>query len=192
MPAQQIVQEWVGANGLIMYGSTLLFVDDYTVQLVSDTIDVTTIDVYTTNGILPPPVDSKGQTGDLNLDFPENLPNTKFPYQNKSNNNLQRKQSQYGAARVNTHGGLRVANINCSGLCATYNPDLKENYLPRINNYCYIQFSNIIDPAITLFNFPKVLIKEVNFSYNVKNYLRWTLSGISTGEFDVFPGLDPQ
>jgi hypothetical protein len=191
MAAEQIVQEWVGSNGLIYYGSTLLFVDDYNVQIASDTIDITNISIYELPDPLPSPQDSQGNTGALNLPFPDNLPNTLKPYQKKSTNNRTRKQAQYGAGRLNIDGGLRVATINCSGLCATYNTNLSENYLPRINNYVYMQFSNSIDPAITLFNFPNVLIKNVEFSYNVKNYLRWNFTGVTTGEFDIFPGLQP-
>jgi hypothetical protein len=191
MAAKQIVQEWVGANGLIYYGDTLLFVDDYQVQIVSDSIDITNISIYPSSNPLPPPEDALGATGQLNLPFPDNLPDTDLPFQKKSTNDIPRKQTQYGAGRLNIDGGLRVANITCSGLCATYNEDFRENYIPRINNYCYIQFSNTINPDITVFNFPIVLIKEVSFSYNVKNYLRWTLTGITTGEFDVFPGLQP-
>jgi hypothetical protein len=186
-----ITNEWTGAQGLIYYGNTLLFVDNWSVSIVSDSVDITNISVYPTPGKLPNSLDSDNQPGDDSLPFPLSLPNTNKPWKRKSNNDIPRKQSQYGAGRINIDSGLRVANITCSGLCGNYDPDTGENVIPRINNYVYMQFTNSIDASKTIFNFPRVLIKEVSFDWNVKNYQRWNLTAISTGDFDIFPGTEP-
>lgn len=185
----QITNEWTGANGLVYYGDVLLFADNWTAQIVMDTVDITNLSVYEFAGKLPAPLDANNQPGNANLPFPDSLPDTNLPWDRKSIG--QRKQSQYGAARINIDSGLRVANITCSGLCATYSELIGENVLPRIGNYVYLQFSNAIDEPTTVFNFPKVLIKEVTFEWGIKNYQRWTLTGISTGDFDIFPGTNP-
>lgn len=184
--------EWTGAHGIVYYGETLLYVDKWSVQIVSDTVDITNISIYTQPVPLPAPVDANGNPAATpNEPFPNNLPDANLPYQSKANaiQNLPRKQAQYGAARLNLTSGLRVANITCSGLCATYNGDDDENYMPRINNYVYLQFSNDLNINKTLFNFPICLVKNVTFDFDVKNYQRWSVQAISTGEFDVFPGL---
>lgn len=186
-----IDQEWCGSTGLIYYGNTLLFVDNWTVTITSDTVDITNISVYPTPGILPNPLDADNQAGAINEPFPNNLPNTNKPWKRKSNNDIPRKQAQYGVGRLNLSSGLRVANISCTGLCGSYDEDTGENVLPRINNYVYMQFTNSLDPTKTLFNFPKVLIKEVAFEWSVKNYQRFNFAAISTGDFDVFPGTKP-
>lgn len=184
-------KEWTGAHGLVYYGDTLLYADKWTVQMASDTIDISNISVYKETVLLPLPEDSLGQTGDQTQPFPDNQPDTNLPYQSKAAapNNLARKQSQYGTARLNLAGGMRQANITVSGICATYNEEEEENYLPRINNYVWLQFSNDLNINKTLFNFPKCVVKEVNWDFDVKGYMRWTLSAVSTGEFDVFPGI---
>lgn len=187
-----IDQEWCGANGLIYYGNTLLFVDQWSVTIVSDTVDITNISIYPGVNFLPAPLDADNNTGTLNLPFPENQPNPNKPWKRKSNNDPIRKQSQYGGGRINIDSGLRVANITCSGLCGTYDPGTGENVLPRINQYVHMQFSNSVDAAATVFNFPITLVKEVAYEWSVKNYQRWTMQAVSTGEFDVFPGLNPQ
>lgn len=182
--------EWTGAHGIVYYGDVLLYVDKWSVQIVSDTTDITNISVYKQVIPLPLPVDSNGATGDQQKPFPGNLPDADFPYYEKVTavNDLARKQSQYGAARLNINSGLRVANVTCSGLCATFNSDDNENYLPRIGNYVYLQFTNDLHSNKTLFNFPITLVKSVTFEFDVKNYMRWTMECISTGEFDIFPG----
>jgi hypothetical protein len=185
MPAEYIIQEFVGSNGIIYYGDTLFFVDDYSVEIQSDTIDITNISIYTGFEPLPAQQDSQGNTGNQRADFPDNLPNTNKPYKIRTTD-LIRKQSQYMAGRLNVDSGLRVANITCTGLCGAYANE--ENVMPRIGNYVRMQFSNRIDAGITIFNFPKVFIKNVTFDYNVKNYMRYTFQGISTGDFDLFPG----
>jgi hypothetical protein len=198
MAANILVQDFCGANGLVYYGQTLLFVDDWNVNIVSDTIDITNISVYDitdTQNIapLPPQVDADGIAGDPDLPFPKNLPDPLKPYKLKANfpptdNQYYRKLSQYMTGRLNLDSGLRVANITCSGLCAAYNFDDEENYMPRVGNYTRMQFSNSIDSAVTIFNFPIVFVQKVSFDFNIKNYMRWTLTGISTGDFDMFPG----
>lgn len=189
--ASIIVQEFTGAAGLVYYGNTLFFIDDWNCEIVSDTIDITNISIFEGTNQLPPPEDSAGNTGDLNLPFPNNLPDTNKPYLKTGAANLTRKQAQYGSARLNIDSGLRQANITCSGLCAAYNADLQENYMPRIGQYVYLQFTNSIDPDISVMNFPKVYIKNVLYNFNIKNYMRWTLVGVTTGEFSIFPGREP-
>ena len=186
-----ISQEWTGGAGLIYYGETLLFVDTWSAEIVSDSIDITNISIYTGSLPLPLPVDDQGLEGNPAEPFPKNLPDTKKPYVLKATNNLIRKQTQYGAGRLMIDGGLRVANLQMSGLCASYDEVLEQLPIPRINNYVYVQLTNSIDGAVTLFNFPIVLIQNVTFSYDVKNYQRWTLNGVTSGEFDVFPGILP-
>lgn len=187
-----IDQEWTGANGLIYYGNTLLFVDQWSVTITSETVDITNISIYKNVSLLPPPRDADNNLGDLADPFPLDQPNPDKPWKRKSNNDLVRKQSQYGGARLMIDSGLRVAQITCSGLCGKYDPDTGENVLPRINNYVHLQFTNSFDPAISVFNFPIAIIKEVGYEWSVKNYQRWNLTATSTGEFDVFPGLEPQ
>jgi hypothetical protein len=191
MPASIIVQEFTGASGLVYYGNTLLFVDDWSAEIASDTIDITNISIFTETEPLPPQQDYDGNTGDQNLAFPNNLPNTNKPWKKTSDGDVVRKQTQYMAGKLNIDSGLRSANIICSGLCAAYNPDLEENFMPRVGNYVYLQFTNSIDPDITVMNFPKVFIKNVSFNFNIKNYMRWTFEGVSTGDFSIFPGRDP-
>jgi hypothetical protein len=186
-----IDQEFCGANGLIYYGSVLLFVDNWSVSITSDTLDVTNISIYDTPNGLPNPFDQNNDVGQLNQPFPKNVPDTDLPWKLKTNNNLGRKQAQYGAARLLIDSGLRVAKITCSGLCGKYDEDTGENVMPRINNYVHMQFSNSIEAAQTLFNFPTCIVTEVVFDWNVRNYQRWTMSATSTGEFDVFPGTKP-
>jgi hypothetical protein len=172
----QVEQAWTGARGLVYYGNTLLYVDTWSVQIITDTIDITTIAVYDT------PVDLY----DYDLQNPE-LPVFE-PFDKP--NDIRYKQANYGTARENVYGGLRVANITCSGLCATtIKDDALGNYMPRIQNLVYMQFSNSIQANKTLFNFPTCIVKEVNFEFNIKNYQRWNMTAISTGEFDVFPGV---
>lgn len=187
-----IDQEWCGANGLIYYGNTLLFVDQWTVTIVSETVDITNISIYPGANALPPPLDADNKVGNINLPFPLNMPDPNRPWKRRSNNDPIRKQSQYGGARVMIDSGLRVANITCSGLCGTYSAETGENVIPRINQYVHLQFSNSVDAAASVFNFPIALVKEVAFEWSVKNYQRWTMQAVSTGEFDVFPGLNPQ
>lgn len=171
----QVEQEWTGAKGLVYYGNTLLYVDNWSVQILVDTIDVTTIAVYDT------PVDLL----DYDLQDPELPVYQKFDQPN----DIRYKQSNYGTARENISGGLRVANIACTGLCATtIADDPIGNFLPRINNNVYMQFTNSKQGNKTVFNFPNCIVKEVNFEFAIKNYQRWNLSAISTGEFDIFPG----
>lgn len=178
---------WSGSTGLVTYGSTLLFVDSWNVQVSMDTIDITNISIYTVPNVLRP-VDADNNLAPFpNLPFPQNQPDGNLPYY-KKNPDLRRKQTQYGGGRINLDGGLRVAAIQCTGLCASYDPDTNDVYLPRIGNYVYMQFSNSIDVTKTLFNFPICIVKEVTFDFNVKNYSRWTMNAITTGEFDIFPG----
>lgn len=165
-----IDQAFTGSQGLVYYGSTLIFVDTWSVNIAIDTIDITTIDIYK----LPVPLPKKIGTP-LDPYSADQLPN-----------NLEQSQAQYGAARVNIGGGLRVANIVCSGLCAV--SDIETNYMPRINNEVYLQFSNSTQPDKTLFNFPVCIVKNVSFEFSVRNYQRWTMNCITNGEFDIFPG----
>lgn len=172
----QVEKEWTGSKGLVYYGNTLLYVDTWSVQIITDTIDITTISAYDT------PVDL--------ADY--DLQNAEIPVYEKfqNPNDIRYKQANYGTARENIYGGLRVANITCSGLCATtIADDPFGNFMPRIQNLVYIQFTNSQTPNKTLFNFPTCIVKEVNFEFLVKNYQRWNMTAISSGEFDIFPGL---
>lgn len=187
-----VVEEvWTGGAGLVYYGDVLLFSDSWTVNMVMDTIDVTNISIYPNpNPLLP--VDADGKNGPQNLPFPQNQPDPQLPWKRKSNDNILRKAAQYGMGRLRLDGGLRLATITCSGLCATYDPDLEINYMPRMGNYVYMQFTNQTGfPNKTIFNFPIVLVKEVSFEFSVKNYQRWTMIAEATGEFDIFPGANP-
>ena len=180
---------WTGSAGLMYYGNLLLFTDKWDVTIEQDIIDISNISAYETVGQLPAPVDYDGNTGNAALIFPKNAPDPLKPYDAKSNAQLSRKQSQYGTARINLDGGMRMATIEISGLCATYQPE--QNFFPRVNNYVYIQLSNSIDPTKTVFNFPICIVKEVSLSFDIKNYQRWRMVAVTTGEFDVFPGADP-
>jgi hypothetical protein len=174
MPA--IERVWTGAQGLVYYGETLLYVDQWSVEIVQDIIDISNINQYT----LPVTLDAF------------DLQNPDFPVWEKFNQpvDLQKKQANYGTAREFIGGGMRNANITCSGLCATNGPLLLDHYMPRINNLVYIQFSNSTTPNKTLFNFPTCIVKNVTFEFNVKNYQRWTMQAVTTGEFDIYPGED--
>lgn len=190
MPA--IDQEYCGANGLIYYGSTLLFVDNWSASISIDTLDVTNISIYDTPNGLPAPLDENNNPGPANEPFPKNVPDTDLPWKLKTNNNLGRKQAQYGAGRLMIDSGLRTAKIACTGLCGRYDPDTGENVLPRINNYVHMQFTNSVDADQTVFNFPTCIVTEVVFEWSVRNYQRWTMNAVATGEFDIFPGRNPQ
>lgn len=181
-------KEWTGSEGIVFYGDVPLFVTDWAVKIETDTIDVTNISIYKGPNPLPLQQDYDGNTGPQNLPFPENLPDTDKPWKIKSDDDLARKQSQYMAGRLNIDGGLRQGTITCSGLCASYNLVDDENYIPRTGNYVYMQFQSRNNPEITLFSFPKVYIKNVSFNFDIKDYTRWVLEGITTGDFDVFPG----
>jgi hypothetical protein len=180
---------WTGSAGLMYYGNLLLFSDRWDVTIAQDIIDISNISAYINALGLPSPEDSAGNGGNPALPFPENQPDPLKPWDRKSTNNIPTKQSQYGTARINLDGGMRMATIEISGLCATYQPD--QNYFPRISNYVYIQLSNSIDPTKTVFNFPICIVKEVSLSFDIKNYQRWRMVAVTTGEFDVFPGVDP-
>ena len=180
---------WTGSAGLMYYGNLLLFSDRWDVTIAQDIIDISNISAYINALGLPSPQDSAGNGGNPALPFPENQPDPLKPWDRKSTNNIPTKQSQYGTARINLDGGMRMATIEISGLCATYQPD--QNYFPRVNNYVYIQLSNSIDPAKTVFNFPICIVKEVSLSFDIKNYQRWRMVAVTTSEFDVFPGNNP-
>lgn len=171
----QVEQVWTGSKGLVYYGNTLLFVDTWSVQMLTDVIDVSTIDIYDAPVRLS------------NYDLQDN----EIPVYEKFDavNDIRYKQANYGTAREFISGGMRSATINCSGLCATgIADDPFGNYMPRINNLVYLQFTNSVTPEKTLFNFPYCIVKEINFEFSIKNYQRWNMVAQSTGEFDIFPG----
>lgn len=183
--------EWTGGQGLVYYGTTLLFCDSWSVNEKMDVIDITNINIYRTAG------------------FPNGLPpkdnDPDLPYDKKDDalNKYEKKQAQYGAGRVYQEGNLRVANIQCSGLCASYDPLVAKNFMPRIGNHVYMQFTNNLDSEKTLFNFPDCIVMDVTYELTVRGYQRWNFTAITTlnykedvnvakTDFDIFPGKKPQ
>ena len=70
---------------------------------------------------------------------------------------------------------------------ALYYKNLEYQHITEID---YISFKDK-ETAIDFFNVLKNTgqeQKEVTFDFNVKNYTRWTMNAITTGEFDIFPG----
>jgi hypothetical protein len=181
-------KSFTGARGLVYYGNTLLFVNDWKVNISMDLLDITNVGIYITAGFptgLPPKVN--------NLDFPEGrkLDELKdFPL----------KQAQYGASRVFTESNLRTAKISCSGLCArpfNITGNINEYYMPRIGNHVTMQFSNSLNAETTLFTFPDCIVSDVTFELDVRNYERWTMEATATQKYgekqwetdwDIYPG----
>ena len=183
---------WTGARGLVYYGETILFVDEWKVDISMDLIDITNVGIYTVAGWptgLPAKVNNlarpEGKKLNAKVDFPKN-------------------QSQYGASRVMQESNLRVAKITCSGLCAKpyKESDLIIDYfMPRIGNHVTMQFSNNETPNTTLFVFPDCIVNNVTFELNVRNYQRWTMEATTTQKYgpnedgnqwetnwDIYPG----
>lgn len=179
---------WTGARGLVYYGDTILFVDEWKVDISMDLIDITNVGIYTEAG--------------WPLGLPVKVNNLQRPEGKKLNDQVDfpKNQSQYGASRVMQESNLRVAKITCSGLCAKpyKESDLIIDYfMPRIGNHVAMQFSNNETPNTTLFIFPDCIVNNVTFELNVRNYQRWTMEATTTQKYganqwetnwDIYPG----
>jgi hypothetical protein len=168
-----ICEEFSGSYGYVVFGDAIFFVETWKSNIEGGVIDLTTIDVYEAP----------------NMPARDDTPDT--PYQIKKPDSLLEKQAYYGAGRENFYSNLRKATIQVTGFCAKSADDLYGNpyvYLPRIGNIVRMEFANRKDKNITMFVFPEVVIHQVEYDFNIKEYMKFNFVGTTNRDFDIYPG----
>ena len=152
-----------GKNAIIRYGSTLeLEADSYRLNVSAPTVDTTNITIYNT---------LKGLGSRPN--------NALTPTLTSLAGDQQKRFEEFGTPQQMTFGGIRRGKIDLSGICST------QDKCPHIGNYVRILLTHSNAFGNTGVITVIAIVVDFNINQSVKDYMRWTLSADTTGDFDI-------
>ena len=152
-----------GKNAIIRYGSTLeLEADSYRLNVSAPTVDTTNITIYS------------GNIGPVSRSV-----NPLNPTLESLVGDQRKRFAEFGTPQQMTYGGIRRGKIDLSGICST------QNKCPHIGNYVRILLTHSNAFGNTGVITVVAIVTDFNINQSVKDYMRWTLSADTTGDFDI-------